>query len=134
MDFAMFFTVDESQSLKNILFRFFLCYGYVSTLYIYGQDGKNLRICCTFDYRQLHPCCLRDPWKVRVLGKRTAPATKPAQLQLQLQKTLPLLLSAVAKNQLMKELKVGDVKSIYSGASLERTRYQGMPPIRPVVP
>ena len=31
-DFAMFFSLDESESLKNILFRFFLCYCYVPFL------------------------------------------------------------------------------------------------------
>ena len=28
MDFAMFFSLDEFESLKSILSRFFLCYGY----------------------------------------------------------------------------------------------------------
>ena len=40
MDFAMFFTLDESQSLRNILFRFFLCYGY--------YRGTNVKKFLTF--------------------------------------------------------------------------------------
>ena len=49
MDFAMFFSLDECETLKNILSRFLFCYGYHKWFYPLSDTNLRLNVVCRRD-------------------------------------------------------------------------------------